>query len=204
MYSKMLIISTLVLLLCASYAAAQTPPPPDTLKMDYFAYANTAGVPDGSLRLTNPGTSGGNVCAALYVIDSYQEISECCSCFLSPNGLRTLSVNTDLAGNPLNGVIHTGTVSIVSTTTVNNTCPLPISITPTAGGVRAWATHIDKTSSSFRLLGQTVNFNGYQGSAADSQDATLSSTEQIQLQNQCNAVLIYGSGRGVCTCGYGD
>src|ERR1022692_4405882 len=97
----LVVACTLALTLCAAAAPVE---PADVLKVDYFANANTAGAPDGTLRITNPGTSGGNLCAAIYVFDSGEELSECCSCKTTPNGLKTLSVNTDLTSNPLTGV----------------------------------------------------------------------------------------------------
>lgn len=122
----MLVVCALALALCTASAWASTTPPADTLKVDYFANANTAGAPDGTVRLTNPGTAGGNLCAAVFVFDQNQEMSECCSCFLSPDGLRTLSVNTDITGNPLTGVIlNTGVIKIVSTGTTAGTCRFP-------------------------------------------------------------------------------
>ena len=113
-----LIVSLLALTLCVASAwASTTPPPADTLKVDYFSNANTAGAPDGTLRLTNPGTSGGNIYAAIFVFDPEQELTECCECLLTPDGLRTLSVDADLTSNPLTGVtLKTGLIKIASTT----------------------------------------------------------------------------------------
>src|ERR1700686_5534348 len=94
----MLVVCTLALTLCTASAFAQA----DTMKVDYFANANTAGAPDGTMRLDNPGTyASGNVCASIFVFDSSQELTECCSCLLTPDGLRTLSINGDLTSNPL-------------------------------------------------------------------------------------------------------
>ena len=187
----MLVVCTLALALCAGFAAAATTPPPaDTLKVDYFANANTAGAPDATVRITNPGTAGGGLCAAVYVFDVYQEMSECCSCYVSPDGLRTLSVNTDLTSNPLTGVIlSTGAIKIVSTKSNGTTCPNPTNLSPTAG-VRAWATHIQNSN--------------YTITEDVSPDATLSVTEQNRLQTECVAIHTDGSGRGVCSCGTGD
>jgi hypothetical protein len=187
----MLVVCTLALAISVGYAAAEvTTPPADVLKVDYFANANTAGAPDGTVRIDNPGTAGGNLCAAIFVFDANQEMSECCSCLVTPDGLRTLSVNTDLTSNPLTGKILTGgVIKIVSTKANGTTCPNPTSMTPTAS-VRAWATHI-----------QNSNFTVTETS---SQDATLSATEQGNLQNECVAIHKDGSGSGVCTCGTGD
>jgi hypothetical protein len=182
-------VSMLVVVIGARCAAAQDQLP-DTLKVDYFINANTAGAPDGTLHLTNPGTTGNNACADLYVFNSIQEITECCSCLLSPNGLLALSVDNDLTSNPVTGVtITTGTVSIVSSTTVNGQCPLFNRPTPVSGGVRAWATHID---------GLVI------GGASSSQDATLSTSELDRLDDECFVILEVGSGHGICTCGTGE
>jgi hypothetical protein len=196
--TMLLAFSAIALVLSAAYAAAQTaPPPPDTLKVDYFEYANTTGAPDSTLHLTNPGTTGATMCAAIYVFDPVEEMTECCSCSLSTNDLRILSVNKDLDSNTATGVeITTGTVSIVSTPQVNGACPTPTSLTPASGGVRAWMTHMDR----LRIGGTT---SGFVGSVAPSQDATLSSYEQSQLQFACDAIVVVASGAGICTCGTG-
>src|SRR5271165_772522 len=119
--------------LSVAYAAAQTAPAPDTLKVDYFSGANfvaestadvTTSAPDGTFRVINPGTSGGELCANIYVFDSYQELSECCSCPLSPDSLRTLSIDHDLTYNPLTGVVlSTGVIKVVSTAAKGTWCP---------------------------------------------------------------------------------
>jgi len=183
----MIVVCTLALALCTASAFAQA----DTLKQDYFANANTAGAPDGTLRLSNPGTyASGNICASIFVFDADQELSECCSCLQTPDGLGTLSVDTDLTSNPLTGVIlTTGKIAIVSTTPINGTCPLPTSVYATPA-IRAWATHI-----------QNGNFAITETA---SQDATLSAGEARNLGSQCYAVQLIGSGHGVCTCGTGD
>jgi hypothetical protein len=181
---------TLALALCTASAWAATTPAADTLKVDYFANANTAGAPDATVRIDNPGTSGGNLCAAIYVFDTTQEMSECCSCLETPDGLRTLSVNADLTSNPLTGVTLTsGVIKIVSTTTVAGACPIPTTLNPTPA-VRAWATHV-----------QNTNFTITETA---SQDATLSSTEQTNLQRECSSIHSVGSGAGICSCGTGD
>ncbi|MGC2448261.1 MAG: hypothetical protein WA477_11500 [Candidatus Sulfotelmatobacter sp.] len=186
----MLVVCALALALCTASAWASTTPPADTLKVDYFANANTAGAPDGTVRLTNPGTAGGNLCAAVFVLDANQEMSECCSCFLSPDGLRTLSVNTDLTRNPQTGVtLNTGAIKIVSTGTTGGACPLPTKFTPIAA-VRAWTTHIQNAS--------------FAVTETASQDATLSTGEVGRLQAECTAIRTDGSGKGICSCGSGD
>ena len=190
-HTTMLVVCTLALALCAGSAfAATTTPPADTLKVDYFANANTPGAPDGTARLDNPGTAAGNVCASIFVFDPNQELSECCSCLLTPDGLRTLSVNTDLTGNPLTGVVlTTGVIKYVSTIPVAGACPLPTAVN-SEPALRAWTTHIQNGS--------------FQETETGALDATLSSGEVSRLAAQCFAIQLDGSGRGICTCGTGD
>ena len=78
------------------------------------------------MQITNVGTSGGNLCAYIYVFAPNQEISECCGCKLTPDGLRTLSVNRDITGNPLTSGASpsSGTIKIVSAATTSGACPL--------------------------------------------------------------------------------
>ena len=185
-----IVVCSLVLLLCTASAFAQA----DTLKVDYFANANTAGAPDGTVRLTNPGTfvsPSGNICASIFVFDPNQEMSECCSCRLTPDGLRTLSINTDITGNPLTGVtLTTGVIKVVSTKpSRSGTCPLPVFVNPGAA-VRSWVTHIQDSNFAVTETG--------------SQDATISSTEITNLARQCSGIKAVGSGKGVCSCGTGD
>jgi len=189
--TTLLVICTLALALCAGSAFAQTAPAADTLKVDYFSYANTSGAPYASVRVINPGTAGGNICADFFVFDSYQELTECCGCLVSPDGLLTLSVDYDLTSNPLTGVtLNTGVVKIISTATKSGYCPLPF--TPTAG-IRGWGTHIQIGVNESYALTETA-----------SQDATLSAAELTRIQHECEAIVLDGSGHGFCSCGEGD
>ncbi len=160
---------------------------PDLLKVNYFSNANTSGAPDGKVRIVNPGSPTGNLCAQIYVFDPYQELTECCACLVTPSGMRKLSVNNDLTANPLTGVKLTdGNVEIVAGYTNNNVCsPLNDIVSPT---IRAWGTHVDdsfaitETEYSDRSLGQ---WNDY-------------------LLVDCYAISLTGSGHGTCSCGTGD
>ena len=162
--------------------------PPDLLKVNYFSNANTAGAPDGTVRITDPGSPSGNLCAQIYVFDAFQELSECCACLVTPDGLRTLSVNTDLTSNPLTGVVlQTGNVSIVSGIVPPGGCsPLNGFVSPT---IRAWGTHI-----------QNSNFAETETEYSDRQLGFWNNNLLID----CFAVSLVGSGHGVCSCGSGD
>src|SRR5580693_9790735 len=78
----------------------------------YFTNANASGAPSAQLRLTNDGSSPESgisdvsalpepLCANIYVFDNAEEMQECCSCEITPDGYLDLSVNTNLLGNIL-------------------------------------------------------------------------------------------------------
>jgi hypothetical protein len=174
-----------LLLITGTAIAATGKQPADTLKVDYFSNANTSGAPDATLHIINPGSTFGTICADIYVFDDHQEMSECCSCSLSPDSIRTLSVNTDLTSNPLTGhILSHGAIKIAS-----SFCGDAAKLKPVAT-LRAWATHI-----------QNSKFTITEG---ESQDATLSDGEASSLDRECEAIELDGSGSGICTCGTGD
>ncbi len=168
---------------------AGTSLPSQVYKVNYFSNANTAGAPDGTVRVTNPGTSGGNLCAQIYVFDPYQELSECCACLVTPNGLLTLSVDKDLTSNPLTGVkLSSGSVEIISGVVPSNGVCSPLNgiVSPT---IRAWTTHIQNST--------------YAETETENSDTQLTEGN-VNLLNDCYAVALVGSGAGVCSCGTGD
>ncbi|MGA8437032.1 MAG: hypothetical protein WB714_02275 [Candidatus Sulfotelmatobacter sp.] len=161
-------------------------------RVEYFNNAHTSGAPDATLRLDNDGAAAGaNLCADIFVFDSEEEMSECCSCLETPDGLRTLSLDSDLTANPLTGVIlTTGVIKIVAAAPTLDKCSPPSTILLVPDGeIQAWATHIQSTT---KALTETA-----------SQASSLGSNEQKRLAQQCGAIRAVGSGKGICTCGTG-
>lgn len=188
-------------------AMAQT----DTYQVNYYSNAHVTGAPDGKVRIDNPGTNNAsNLCADIYVFDNTEELLECCGCKLTPDGLRTFSINTDLTANPSNGIVPTtGVIKIISATTNPNPAhPLwgqcdatgGFSFTNQKGNIvptpdlRAWATHIQSKGPS----------GSYPATATEFQDSTLATWELAYLQKACFGIRQLGSGRGACKCGTGD
>src|SRR5271154_6125405 len=63
--------------------------------------ANQANAPDATLRVINDGDFAvGNVLytlwAAIYVFDDSEELTQCCNCLVSPDGLLSESVKLNL------------------------------------------------------------------------------------------------------------
>jgi len=172
-------------------AAVQVVP---ELAVNYFdlAAAQAAGS-DGTIRVTNPGLTGADLCAMFYVYDQNQELSECCGCVVSPNGLRTLSLVSDFNSDPLTGTPPArGVIQMVpSDPAANPTCN-PSSLAP-RGVVLGWSSNV-----------QLLNNGTFQISEEKFSFAPLVGAEQQELASQCGALQQLGSGQGVCTCGTGD
>src|ERR1035438_7407260 len=117
----------------------------------YYSNANSANAPDATVRAINDGGNGGNLYASIYVFDDSEELTECCSCVITPDGLLSESVNKNLTANPLTGIKPTrGVIKIISSSTESDITTNFAPNTPTAG-LRAWATHVQKLTSGFAL-----------------------------------------------------
>jgi hypothetical protein len=172
----------------AGVASAQ-----DVFKVNYFSNNGVGTAPDATVRIDNPGLTYGNLCAMVYVFDADQQLTECCGCVETHNGLRTLSVRRDLTSNPLTGVLSTnGVIKIVSAAVNNSPCDPTSNVSPKAN-LRAWVTHIQNAVGTAWPITET-----------ESSDSTLGATELANLQAQCAFVNILGSGHGICSCGTGD
>src|ERR1039457_3631985 len=118
----------------------------------YFSNANTAGAPDATVRIVNDGGSGGNLYADIYVFDDSEELTECCSCPITPDGLLSESVNKNLTANPITGIKPTrGVIKVISSPDDN---PYDLEYNgenDPAPGLRAWATHVQKLASGFAV-----------------------------------------------------
>jgi hypothetical protein len=110
-----LLIAVLAALVVAGTGTASA----QTQDVFWVAYYNT-GVTTasqgslGGVAIINPGTSGGTLCADVYVFDPAQELKECCALPISTDGGLFLSL-TGFTNNPANGVYSsTGVIKIVA------------------------------------------------------------------------------------------
>jgi len=148
---------------------------------------------DAAIRITNTGSTGQNLCAMVYVFDQDQQMAECCGCLISPDGLRTFSLQKDFLSNPLTGTSPVaGSVMIVPADPSSNPSCNAASITPWGLAV-AWTTHL-----------QNAQTNQPATTEEPLSFTPLSSTLSSALQAQCNFVQQLGSGHGICGCGTGD
>ena len=223
--SKLLFAALLGAFLLPRLAAAQADPPPppppynEFLTIQYYDVS----INDNIVRLINPtmsdnfeydpppppGMAQGLLCAMVYVFDANQELQECCGCPVTNNGLRKLSVKTDLISNPLGGPTPpSGLVVVVSAQPnvaqrSNGSFPpfYPCDPGPNqpyfgAPNLAGWITHIDQNHS-------------YQNLSEDEFRKTPSDTDVYDdpvegLVSLCSFIHLNGTGHGVCTCGVGD
>jgi len=146
---------------------------------------NVSGAPDAVLRFINDGEIGSNVTANIYVFDDSQELQTCGACPITPDGLLSEDVKTELTNNPLTGRVPTrGVIKVIGS-----------GFTPEGAAelvpLRGWATHIERA---------TPTSGAYATTEAPLADSNLGENELPLLQNLCSYALLLGSGQGTITC----
>jgi hypothetical protein len=148
---------------------------------------------DSVVDLTNAGTSGGNICVNVYTLAADEQLVSCCTCLVTPDGLNSLSGETDLIGNTLTPAVPTSiVVKLVATTPVAGVCNAA-SLTPDptilALGMRAWSTtvHALPTAPGGLALAET-----------EFSQAALSASEVTHLASTRGFIQSDGSGFGIC------
>jgi len=136
--------------------------------VSYFSN-NVVAAPDATVRFVNDGDTGGNLWAAFYVFDDSEELQECCACEITPDGLLSEDVKTQLTANPITGKVPTrGVIKVISSSTLD-----PTNVVTTAG-LRGWATHIQAATKTTYAITETA-FT----------DSNLGVAEEALLQNLC-------------------
>jgi hypothetical protein len=190
------VVAVLVGVAGTGMAWAQTQPPtPPSLIVDYYAGAGNAVFPTpfaGTLRLDNPGSTGGtspggDLWALIYVFDADQQLVECCGCKLTPDGLRVLDVNKDLTSNPNNGLFSLSGTGVIKVASSSHSDPGAAIVFK--GTILGWGTH-----------------ENYKGAITEttSQKVTVSQGEANRLAAVCSIIESNSSGAGICSCGWGD
>lgn len=177
------------------------------------SYASNLDKGDSTVNITNTGANGaqlngpgfgspaGNVCVNVYAFSPDEQLVACCSCPITPNGLVSLSVVSDLVSNTLTGLrpnsvviklvstaagpTFTGTACTNSAATAGDANTFPL-----ASGVLAWSTtlHVQAVGPP-AVLGLTeVPFRS----------ASLSREELASITGRCTAIIGNGSTFGVC------
>jgi len=172
--------------------------------MTMFARVGPVAVGSGTSRRpkfrprTAPGFigNGPNLCVNTYVFDPQEEEIGCCSCLVTPNGLNSLSVQSDLISNNLTpaipasvvikllgstpGTDPNGNLTLCNPATVNNT--------NLVYGMMAWGSTLEPNGSPGNYGVTNVPFLS----------GTLSQGELDALTDVCTFIQANGSGFGIC------
>jgi hypothetical protein len=171
----------------------------------YYSNANTTGAPDQTVRIINDGDLAtaytGALFAAIYVFDDSQEMISCCSCYITQDGLLSESVNKELTSNTFTGrgELTRGVIKVVSAA-IND----PAYLIP-GPGLRAWATHVQATTTTFPAPGPGNAVNAKEAgpwfvTETALSDSNLTELEASNLGTLCSYGLTIGSGYGACPC----
>jgi hypothetical protein len=195
-----------------------------TYNVGFFVNGRSS-LASGILHVINPGSTGGfetdptkitggDLCANIYVLAPDQELAECCSCKVSPNGMQSFAVDADLIQDPVTPAVPSrGAIKIVSSfgggkRGAGLPPTLDFSSTPPAcdagsdywpqGRLESWISHNRPLGAAFGAASTTTEI--------DFQGAQLSWSELKKLQQECFANTAppgeggNGNGHGVCRC----
>jgi hypothetical protein len=175
----------------------------------FVRYASNLLAGDSVINITNTGKSSnssglalgtaqaGNLCANFYAYTPDEQLIACCSCEVTPNGLKSISVKTDLASNPLTPIIPSDLVVKVLVTEVggSNTCTNGTAAVAGLGtyalaqGLVAWGTTVHALPTTPVTYGVTeTEFHA----------AKLSGPEAERMRQLCGFIRANGSGYGIC------
>jgi hypothetical protein len=169
----LMLLLTLAIMLGGNAFATGLGGDPSYYFTTYYSNANTANAPDATVRAVNDGDTENNLYASIYVFDDSEELTECCSCLITPDGLLSESVNNNLTANPVTGIKPTrGVIKIISSATESDVNTNFAPNTPTSG-IRAWATHVQKLTSGFAVTETPFA------------DSNLAASEKTLLEQLC-------------------
>ena len=138
--------------------------------------------------------------ANVYVFAEDQQLIACCSCPLTPNHLKTLSVQKDLISNTLTPGVPVGvTVSVLATTDwvagrqcnpakpIDNIVGTPGVANSFAGGLRGWGGTLHAApAGGFAVTENPLSI------------ASMSPSEFQKVTSYCGFIIANGSGFGIC------
>jgi len=165
------------------------------------SYINLINDGANGASLMGPGIGGpvGNICVNVYAFSPDEQEISCCSCLITPNGVKNLGVNRDLTSKTLTGVIPTSVVvklvnTLAGATGGGSSCAGSAAVAgsaafPLANGLVAFGTAPQPVGTTFNQVEHTFV------------SGTLSAGELASITNRCANIIGNGSGFGICpTC----
>lgn len=146
-----------------------------------------------------------NICVNTYVFDPEEEEIGCCACLITPNGLYSFSVNSDLISNDLTPAIPTSAIiklvgNMPGLDPANNfTLCNPATVDPNTleFGAMAWGATLEPNGTGGYSV---VSFPFLQGnlSTINNNTGNGSTDELTALTQTCAFIESNGSGYGIC------
>jgi len=154
---------------------------------------NVSGAPDGTVRFINDGDTGTTLYADIYVFDDSQELQACGSCPITPDGLLSEDVKTQLTYNTCTTRVPArGVIKVISDSSSIGYAYGP---SPTAG-LRGWATHIQSAANK-----GAGPFTTTETPVADSNLGAYEDSGVEALYELCFYATIGSTGSGICSGG---
>jgi len=152
-------------------------------------YSANLAAGDSFVDLTNTGGFNGDellgqICANVYVFSADQQMIACCTCPLTPNHVKSLSVLNDLVSNTLTPSIPNSISTMLVPST--GTCE-PAFEKIAVPGLRAWGSTLHAAPG-----------GGYAVTEVPYTSVPLSDTELNRLTTECAFIEANGSSYGVC------
>ena len=156
-------------------------------------------------NLFRPAATAGRV---IYLFDDIQELEACCSCFVSADGVRTISTINDLVSHAafVGAKTSVGAIKVVGSERGCGIIPgrffsaAFLGPNNLAEGLGASLGHTETIASnlppSFGFVTST--------SVDEFANAPIDNAEVSSLTFFCTALFFGGSGAGICTCGSGE
>jgi len=180
-----LLAAAFVLFLSGSAMATAAPGGDASYYFVTYYSNNVSGAPDATLRFINDGDTvgadvegDGYLYPWIFVFDDSQELQECGVCSISPDGILSEDVKTQLTNNTLTGKVPSRGVIKVFEFYGNP-------------GLHGWATHIERA---------TPTSGAYTTTEAPFADSNLTEEEYSTLYDLCYYEVELGSGQGVISC----
>ena len=182
-----IVVLSLATAAVAFAADPAVPGPPDAFQI---GHASNLNIGDSVVNITNTGTqSSSNLCVNVYTFDPAEEMISCCTCNVTPNGLKSISVRGSLTSNPLTPAIPTSVIiKLLASTGACNASS--VSAANLAPGLRAWGTTVHALPTSPVTYGVTET---------PLSPAVLSVSELEKLTSFCGFIQLDGSGFGICS-----
>jgi hypothetical protein len=202
----------LAILVIATVALAQPITADSPFQVRYVAnltagesYIDIANTGSNGASLFGPGFGGpvGNLCVNVYAFTPDEQMVSCCSCLITPNGVKDLGANRDLLAKPIAGALGAPALMVKLLATLAGATGTATSCTNSAA--LAGSTGFPIAPAGMAAWGTTLHATPIVGAFATTETAFTPATlstgtggELASLTNRCTNIIGNMSGFGIC------